>query len=569
MADDRGLHISERAALKLQYAAEEMPSDEISGFGRTADRGDGIIELIDIIIPPQEVGGAHVDISPEVRDAFWDLVIRNGCVGADCERTHEPVKEGAPNTESLECDVAACGGHTTRRRVGKHDGECMTGRITDYRVWWHKHPGKGKPSPSSTDTDTLRDFASPAGFGFGWMIGVIISQDASEIYGWLSVGSGPWSIQQPDIDIYYNVREVPAYRKTVHEQVKKVTKKSYSSSSTSWKMGKVWDAAKKEWVDAKDGTNPPANSRSTNTRGGGAATQRNGNNGQNGVESKTPPAMVRDIVKSDIEGCVEITLATGATIVTQDRGQAEAWSRFVKAAEHGPPRFPDKRVRKKMNQGLNAARRQINLAFPTRAKHRRGEARGKALVNPDDVPQVADLYLGFTIDGDIVSKNSDVDLSQLIYDLNGQPVRNPVVQAPLSNWFSGDALPPTNEQWEELASRWETLNPQLDDDGTLLPDEIDLKIIEAGVKNGKTHIGFDKDGEPLFNGEEYALCFNSDGKALFEFGYDATGAEVIRDGTIGDIEEARQILDIREAFLLPADMDDADVKQFAEALGAV
>jgi hypothetical protein len=210
------LVISELAAMKLRYAAQLMPKDEIGGFGRTVVN-DGTVELRDIVIPPQEVGGAHVDISQPVLEAFYADVIRNGCGDGACQRQH-------PAPEKGECPLARCGGHR-RGREARHDVNCYAGDVKDWRVWWHKHPGTGKPSPSSTDRETLQKFAAKDGFGFGWMIGLIISSDASEHFGWVDVTTGPWRLYQDDIDIEFEMPDDDSVLAVVKAQVEKVERK--------------------------------------------------------------------------------------------------------------------------------------------------------------------------------------------------------------------------------------------------------------------------------------------------------------------------------------------------------
>ena len=64
MKNEPELYISELAALKLRYAADEIPNEEVSGFGRVEVDDRGRVILADIVIPPQEVGGAPVEIDP-------------------------------------------------------------------------------------------------------------------------------------------------------------------------------------------------------------------------------------------------------------------------------------------------------------------------------------------------------------------------------------------------------------------------------------------------------------------------------------------------------------------------
>ena len=207
MKNDPTLYLSEVASLKLRYAADEIPNDEVSGFGRVEVDERGRLILADIVIPPQEVGGAHVEIDPDVRDAFYLEVKRNGCKGLDCERRQDDtqgrdvgwqVLTAAKGERRLKCTAKWCEGKNRAayfdpedndafcascydRWIHLHNELCNNGDIKAWRVWWHKHPGNGKPSPSGVDKNTLDDFANPTGFGFGWMLGGIISSDASNV----------------------------------------------------------------------------------------------------------------------------------------------------------------------------------------------------------------------------------------------------------------------------------------------------------------------------------------------------------------------------------------------------
>lgn len=520
-----GLLISETAALKLRYAADEMPNNEISGFGRTIERGDGIIELIDIVIPPQEVGGAHVDISPEVRDAFWDIVIKNGCTGEQCDRTHSPELEGEENTASLECDVALCRGHTARRRQSAHDVRCNTGSIKDWRVWWHKHPGTGKPTPSSTDDETLQEFASAEGFGFGWMIGIIISQDGSAIYGWLNT-STPWPLVSKDIAIEFARRDSAVLRKSVRDQVKEVTVKYTAFNTTTTRSYR-----------------PPA--------GGPEGKTTNGHRGSEWAD-KALASQIRSISRStdpSLLGAYEIVMESGTTFITSDEDKVMAWLKTMDSQQAS--RRAPKAIKKAMQRAVQRARNAINKEFPKQPR-KAGEKR--PFVNGSERPTLESLYIGFDSNGNLIKPGQE---GFLWYTLDFKPVN----------------LAPDSD------------GPQHDDDGRLIISDIDTAIIEGGKKTGLQHIGFDADSTPLFKGEETHLFYGVDGAPLFEFGaesgitrpVDEIGAHgvVIKDGTVGDLDEVRRkfggdlaVEALRQTFLMPADISDEDVLQFAEMMGA-
>lgn len=118
----------------LRYAVETRPKYEVQGFGSIAKGDDGDIWLTDIIIPPQEVSGASVDLNP-----------------TDLEKLMLLLSERKQS-------------------------------LSDWPVWWHSHAGMGV-SPSGTDTNTLDMLAKEYG---GVAIG-LVTNTGGDYHGWFSM----------------------------------------------------------------------------------------------------------------------------------------------------------------------------------------------------------------------------------------------------------------------------------------------------------------------------------------------------------------------------------------------
>jgi proteasome lid subunit RPN8/RPN11 len=104
---------------------------EVAGFAR-AHAADGVIIVDDVLVPPQDVGGAHADVEVEDLDWLMSTVLARG----------EQPKE--------------------------------------WFVWWHSHVNMST-SPSSTDHNTLTELAKQARAGFA--IGLVINIKG-EATGW-------------------------------------------------------------------------------------------------------------------------------------------------------------------------------------------------------------------------------------------------------------------------------------------------------------------------------------------------------------------------------------------------
>ncbi|KKN72505.1 hypothetical protein LCGC14_0410090 [marine sediment metagenome] len=127
--------LRQKAAQMIRLAVKAEPTLEVSGFGK-AHLEDGKITVTDIIIPPQEGGGAYTDI-----------------------------EKGNLRTTLIEI---ARKGHT----------------LSDYPVWWHSHCGM-TTHPSRQDDDTLELLAESVP-DLGWFAGLVTNL-RGEYYGWIDV----------------------------------------------------------------------------------------------------------------------------------------------------------------------------------------------------------------------------------------------------------------------------------------------------------------------------------------------------------------------------------------------
>jgi hypothetical protein len=119
---DRAWHMMMLAA-RTAYGTKYL---EVAGFAKARiDDAQGIITVEDVLIPPQEVGGAHADVDVEDLDWLMSTLLARG---------ENP---------------------------------------RDWFVWWHSHVSMST-SPSNTDHDTLFTLAqqSWAGFAVGLVVNV-------------------------------------------------------------------------------------------------------------------------------------------------------------------------------------------------------------------------------------------------------------------------------------------------------------------------------------------------------------------------------------------------------------
>jgi hypothetical protein len=455
------LLISETARLKLKYAAEALPNQEVTGFGRLEDAGNGNQRLIDIIIPPQKVGSAHVDIEPEVRDAFLTEVLNQGM---------DP---------------------------------------KEWRVWWHKHPGTTKPTPSGTDEKTLEEFAaSPKdnGYGFGWMIGVIISSDASNIYGWLSEATGPWPLEQKDIPIRYEAREDRRVRAQIAEQMKRVKVEtpaygSYTASSSNhgfshtkdgihywhnYKSGRMWDNATRLYKGEAPSAEELAKAMEKELAkqdGGGAGWSKS-------------QGVVKEIRKSTTHpGMVEIIKTDGVVILTKDTGQAETWAKGV--GKRQAPIMPDRKT------PVHSCNKQCDARRPTAAARREMQRYVKA-------KRMAD------------AENRKLTTKPVIgFDFDGVPV---LVGQEWAMHFGLDQKP--------------------------VPLEFRMNFLTQRATNDDKCIGFNMKGDRLYEGDEHSLVFGVDGSPIFESNEDFVKA-LRKEHNVPDVIQDEDILEWFRMFAAP------------------
>lgn len=130
------LEINSNAWQMLRVAVLHDRTQEVAGFGRIEVR-DNIIIVDDILIPPQEIGGAHAEM--ERKDLDWLLV-----------------------------QLAQRGEHAK-----------------DWSLWWHSHASMST-SPSSTDHSTLKDLARQSSEGYALGLVVNANGDATA---WAAVRS--------------------------------------------------------------------------------------------------------------------------------------------------------------------------------------------------------------------------------------------------------------------------------------------------------------------------------------------------------------------------------------------
>lgn len=118
------LVLSRRVQDMLKFAVNTHPDKEVQGFGRVERDVDGDIWVRDIIIPPQTVTGASVDLKPEVLTALMLELHKNNQV------------------------------------------------LSDWPLWWHSHANMGT-GPSNVDENTLKSLAQEMdGYALGLVTNV-------------------------------------------------------------------------------------------------------------------------------------------------------------------------------------------------------------------------------------------------------------------------------------------------------------------------------------------------------------------------------------------------------------
>ena len=112
-------------AWRMMMLAARTKTLEVAGFAKARITDDGVIEVLDVIIPPQDVGSAHADIDVGQLDWLMSELLARG---------------EAPK---------------------------------DWFLHWHSHVNMGT-SPSSIDQNTLFELAkqSQAGFAVGLVVNI-------------------------------------------------------------------------------------------------------------------------------------------------------------------------------------------------------------------------------------------------------------------------------------------------------------------------------------------------------------------------------------------------------------
>ena len=170
------IYLSDRANFMIRYAAEEAKPKEIMGMGKCLIDSDEDVMISDILIPKQEVGGAHADFEG---DDLANLMIQL----ADREET-----------------------------------------LADWRCWWHSHVGMS-PTPSPTDVDTLWGLAKELD---SWAVGVIIGSNGTSYHGWINTINPLPMTMTLKVDTL--IPESEAIREEVRKVIKEnVTEKTYKA----------------------------------------------------------------------------------------------------------------------------------------------------------------------------------------------------------------------------------------------------------------------------------------------------------------------------------------------------
>lgn len=140
------LLITDVARRKMHYACNFDKSKEVSWFAKQHLEGESVV-IDDIWIPPQTVGGAHIDITTDDMAAFWtDLVSR---------------------------------------------GE----NVQDWNVWCHSHAGMST-GPSSVDEKTLEMLSRQYGT---WVI-ALVTNYKGDYTAWLGV-TKPWYLVDKSVSV--------------------------------------------------------------------------------------------------------------------------------------------------------------------------------------------------------------------------------------------------------------------------------------------------------------------------------------------------------------------------------
>lgn len=178
------LIISAEAWYKLEVAANVQPNQEISGFGKATRVNDNSdIYVTDIIVPPQEVGGSHVNID-----------VKNG-------------------------------GMDEAMRMIMERGDT----IDQWRLWWHTHGAHGFTKPSPTDTDTLAMLSEQFG---GWAAGLVIVADMKDPTAWVDVTS-PLNIGGIKMDVKIEGYKNPNFLDDIMSMMDKVKRVAYRTTGNS------------------------------------------------------------------------------------------------------------------------------------------------------------------------------------------------------------------------------------------------------------------------------------------------------------------------------------------------
>lgn len=214
--EKHNLHFTQEAWLKIQAAVHYDPKNEISFFGhmvRNEDGPDGqsMHTVDDIIIPPQEAGGAHVDFDVAKGDLDWLL-------STIIARGQQP---------------------------------------SEYRFWGHSHNTMGT-TPSGQDHSTLGMLATKAWPIAGYGVGAVFNT-RQEVTAWFATKTafGSSSYAEGDIKgVTYDpvlnpyTDEIEAVCKdNVHQPVPTPTAISTSTGTGGGNKDRRSDPSYKDWLN--------------------------------------------------------------------------------------------------------------------------------------------------------------------------------------------------------------------------------------------------------------------------------------------------------------------------------
>lgn len=336
MDDSTGLVITELARTKMHYACNYDKGKEVSWFGKARIEDQHVV-LEDIYIPPQEVGGAHIEITTDDLAAFWTDLISRG--------------------ESPK----------------------------DWPIWCHSHAGM-QTSPSGTDTNTLEVLAEQFG---GWAMG-LVTNHRGEYTAWLAL-SKPFNMRA-DVKIH----AVPVKNRKVADEIEKAMKENVhvktwtQANNHPGSQGSGWAGGKREGSTVPFGQ--PRDSRTqqtpTSTTSGKGGGQEPSGSSASDNPARSSRADVIDVCQSQAyPGNVEIWFADGSFVITRDFGQMEMWQKEHKPLRGGARRRVEK-IKKGGARNRKAGTQRRSIGNPRANNPLRAE------VKPDDRD-----FIGYDDDG--------------------------------------------------------------------------------------------------------------------------------------------------------------------------